>query len=143
MSAPEMLCFSRYLGLITGDFVPLNNPLWQTYCSLRKLIDLITAPQLQFGSHHLIKLAVTEYLDLYVNCLQLENKPKHHLMTHYATIFEKSGPTVLLWSMRYESKHRESKMYSNVSCSRKNIIHSISFKNQLKLCHLITSESFF
>lgn len=52
------------------------------------------------------------------------------------------GPLVHCWSMRYESKHRDSKLYANVAFCRKNIIHSLAIKHQLKLCHFFQNQSY-
>lgn len=37
--------------------------------------------------------------------------------------------------MRFEQKHRESKLTSKISGSFKNIIHTLAIKAQLKFCH--------
>lgn len=36
MSATEMLCFTRYLGLIIGDLIPEDSVLWELYKILKK-----------------------------------------------------------------------------------------------------------
>ncbi|KAL4143066.1 hypothetical protein QTP88_005438 [Uroleucon formosanum] len=41
MSAAESLCFTRYLGLIIGDLVPINSEFWALYIILKKIVDII------------------------------------------------------------------------------------------------------
>lgn len=41
MSASEMLCFSRYLGLMISDLLPVNLPIWEIWKKLREIIDII------------------------------------------------------------------------------------------------------
>jgi len=51
------------------------------------------------------------------------------------------GPLSHLWSMRYESKHRESKLTDNSSSSRKNICYTLSVKHQLRFAYHFLSKS--
>ena len=140
MSASEMLCFSRYLGIMIGDLVPINLPIWQIWCTLREIIDIVTAPNIHFSEHVRLKVAIEEHNDLYVQFFG-RLKPKHHYLLHYHTVLKMSGSLVHLWSMRSEQKHRESKMTSNVSCNFKNIAYTLAVKAQLKLCHQLLSSS--
>lgn len=134
MSAAEMLCFSRYLGVMVGDLVPYDFPLWEIWKKLREILDIVTAPNLHFSEHIRLGVVIEEYLRLIANyCKTL--KPKHHHLTHYSLAMKMSGPLVNLWSMRFEQKHKESKMTSNVSCNFRNITHTLAVKAQLKLAH--------
>lgn len=54
---------------------------------------------------------------------------------------EKVGPLIHLWSMRFESKHRESKITANAITSRKNICLTLSHKHQLKLAYTFFSNT--
>lgn len=40
-SASEMLILVRDFGLITGDFIPAEEPVWSLYITLRKVIDIM------------------------------------------------------------------------------------------------------
>lgn len=53
----------------------------------------------------------------------------------------KVGPISHLWSIRYESKHRESKLITHSITSRKNIRYSLSVKHQLRLAYRLLSKS--
>lgn len=139
MTASEMLCFSRYLGLMIGDFIPEGLHIWQIWIKLRNIIDIICAPNLQFCEIHLLESLVESYLYLIVEYFK-HLKPKHHFMLHYAEVFKKSGPLINLWCMRSEQKHRESKLTANISGGYKNIILSLAKKSQIKLCHRLISS---
>uniref|UniRef100_A0ABD2VVX8 Uncharacterized protein n=1 Tax=Trichogramma kaykai TaxID=54128 RepID=A0ABD2VVX8_9HYME len=45
-SAAELLCLTRYLGLMIGDLVSPDNPAWELYLLLRKIIRIITSPRI-------------------------------------------------------------------------------------------------
>lgn len=138
MSASEMLCLCKYLGLIIGDLVPHELPLWNLWVKLREIIDFVTSSDLHVKAHNRIQVLVEEHNLIYQTFFG-HLKPKFHFLTHYHLITRKSGPLTYLWSMRAEQKHRESKMSSNVSCNFRNKIHTLALKSQLKFCKSINN----
>lgn len=134
-----MLCFSRYLGLLIGDYIPENLPLWEIWITLRQIIDIVTAPIVHDNEHKLLKVLIEEHNKLYLKFFKAL-KPKHHHLTHYPNVLKQSGPLVNLWSMRYEQRHRQSKMTSNVSCNFKNMLITLASKAQLQLSHDILNR---
>jgi len=141
MSASEMLCFSRHFGVMIGDLVPNNSELWQLYILLKKIIDIVISKSIQTECIFLLKTLITEHNQLYIKIFQTNLKPKHHHLIHYPYIMEKVGPLAHLWSMRYESKHRESKLTANSTSSRKNICYTLSVKHQLRFAYRLLSKS--
>lgn len=133
MSASEMLCFVRYFAVIIGDLIPQENEVWKFYLVLRKIIDFITVKNITeaivLNLEHYIKEHHLMYLSLFKDTL----KPKHHHLLHYPELMKSLGPLVNLSSMRFESKHRESKLTAYVTSSRINICKSLAIKHQLKL----------
>lgn len=55
----------------------------------------------------------------------------------------KSGPLIYLSSLRYESKHKQSKVSVNVVSSRVNITKTLAIKRQLQLSNRIMSSKGF
>lgn len=47
LSASEMMSLIRYFGILIGDFIPRNDPVWCLYTLLRQIIDLVTSISLQ------------------------------------------------------------------------------------------------
>lgn len=41
MSASEVLCLSRHLGVIIGYLIPLNSEFWLPYLLLRQIIQIV------------------------------------------------------------------------------------------------------
>lgn len=77
---------------------------------------------------------ITGYLELLKNLFPSYSfRPKHHFLLHYPNVMRLTVPLTNICSMRYESKHRESKQTSFVSLSRLNISHTIAIKHQLIL----------
>lgn len=141
MSASEMICFCRYICIICGDLIPVGNEVWSLYLLLKQIISIITSTNM--NSPKIIELTklIQDHHELYLRLFPDSNlTPKFHFMLHWPNIIEKTGPPVLLWSMRYESKHREMKSSANVVSSRINISKTLAIKNQLKLCERFMSN---
>lgn len=131
MSASETLCFSRHLGVMIGDLVPVDSEIWQLYLLLRKIIEIVTLKSIQPEHTILLTTLITEHHQLYLKLFNINLKPKHHYLLHYPYIMRKVGQVSHLWSMRYESKYRESKSTANSINSRKNICYTLGIKHQL------------
>jgi len=141
MSASEVLCFSRHLGVIFGDLVPINSEFWQLHVLLRQIIQIVTLKSIQPGHDLLLKTLITEHHELYLKLFPTNLKPKYHHLLHYPLVMSKVGLVSYLWSMRYESKHRESKLTAHSITSRKNICYTLSVKHQLRLAYRLLSKS--
>jgi len=136
LSASEMMSFVRYFGLLIGDFVPQNEPVWYLYISLRKILDILTSTSFQKECSKLLQTLVAEHNELYLILSKNNLKPKYHYLLHYHTMMMKFGPLINLWSMRFEAKHRISKISANTSSNRRNICKTLAIKHQLQLNHL-------
>ncbi|CAI6350155.1 unnamed protein product [Macrosiphum euphorbiae] len=132
-SASEMLTFIRYFGLLIGDFVPVGEPIWYLYLSMRRVLDIALSTSLEENSCLLLETVVGEMNELYLKLSKNDLKPKFHFLTHYSSMIKKHGPVVHLWSMRYEAKHRISKISARSSFNRRNICMSLAIKHQLQL----------
>lgn len=105
-SASEMLTLVRYFGLLVGDFVPSEEPVWGLYIGMRRVIDVILSTSLELDSCSMLQTLVAEMNDHYLKYSKNRLKPKFHFLTHYHSFIEKFGPVIHLWSMRYEVKYK-------------------------------------
>ncbi|XP_061712672.1 uncharacterized protein LOC133521619 [Cydia pomonella] len=140
MSASEMLCFVRYFSLLVEDLIPTNDTLWELYLHLRKILDIVISNQLQKGTIDFLKLLISEHHKLYLRITNKTLTPKFHFLTHYHDMLQKFGPLVSIWSMRFEAKHRLSKLSANVSSNRRNVCKSLAIRHQLKLNNLFLNK---
>lgn len=141
LSASEMMTFVRYFGLFIGDFVPRNDPVWNLYILLRQILDLLISGSLQKGCSEYLQTLIAEHHDLYLKYSNLDLKPKFHFMLHYHTLLNKFGPLISLWSMRFEAKHRISKISANTSSNRRNICKTLAIKHQLQLNYMFLKNT--
>lgn len=140
MSAAEMLCLMRHVCLMLGNAVLPDNLYWELLVKLKKLVDIVTANCHVDGTHHLLRVLVSEYLQLHSELFCNKLKPKHHFLLHYARIMDMSGPLWKICSMRFESKHQDGKKVSRACLSRVNVIHSIAIRNQMRLNYRLISQ---
>lgn len=135
MSASEMACFVRYLGIMVGDLIPRENEAWGLYLKLRQIVDIVTAPRLLRSDAYCLKDLIHEHHALYIK-LYGHLTPKFHNMTHFPEILLSDGPLLHLWSMRFESKNRELKQTATSTNCKKNILKTIAIKHQLSIAEL-------
>lgn len=81
MSASEMLYFSRHLGIMIGDLIPINSEIWLLYILLNKIIVTITSKSIQ--TEFFFETLITEHHQLYLKLFKTNLKPKHHHLLHY------------------------------------------------------------
>jgi len=135
ISASEMYCFVRYLSLIVGDLVPEDLKMWQVYTILRQIVDIVFSKTIKFNDINLLKVLISEHHELYMQVFNTHLKPKHHHMIHYPMIIQKCGPLSMMWSMRFEAKHKQFKDAANSTSSRKNVLYTLALKHQLHLSY--------
>ena len=56
---------------------------------------------------------------------------------HYPTILYYFGPVVNMWTMRYESRHRDIKGNAQATSSHINLLKTIAIKQVLKFCQTV------
>jgi hypothetical protein len=134
-SSSEMLCLTRYLGVMIGDLIPAGDRVWDLYILLRKFLCMLLSKDTQKNISVLLKTLISEHHQLYLTLFDDTLKAKFHHLLHYPRMFDMVGPLVNTWSMRYESKHKESKTTAAVSVSRKNITFTLALKHQLKFAY--------
>lgn len=140
MSSREMMTFANFLPLMIGDLVPDEDEVWKHLCRLLTLMDLLLSKHFDTAKLNYIKILIEKQLIDYKRLFSDHLKPKHHLLVHYASIIEKSGPPKEYWCYRFEAKHKEFKMYCRSMTSRKHICLSLVKKYQLKFANYLLSK---
>lgn len=132
MSAREVWNFLHFLPLTIGDLIPRTYKPWRLLCKLIQIVDYLLKPSYTWDElSHLSDLIKTHHF-LYIAIYGKTLKPKHHFLTHYATSIKNCGPIKYTWSMRFEARHRISKLYCNNTTSRKNISLTLCKKSNIR-----------
>jgi len=141
MSSREMQTFIHFFPLLIGDLVSENNQIWLFLINFIEMIDLLLLPI--FNNQNILNLEkhITYHNNKYTELFQDSLKPKHHFLIHYCNIIKKSGPLKFLWSYRFESKHRQLKMYTKNITSRIQIPVSLGIKYSINFSGFILNLS--
>lgn len=70
------------------------------------------------------------HLNGIVHIFEKKLLPKHHIITHYPNIIRKMGPPQLMWTKRYEAKHKEFTDMAKKTNNFINIAKSLAQKHQ-------------
>lgn len=140
-SAAEMLTLLRYFGLLVGYYIPSGNKMWELYIYLRKITERLLCHRVYRDTTDQLKQLIADFNLLYSKLTGEPLKPKFHFLTHYPAMLKKFGPLSHLWTMRFEAKHRVSKMVARASCNKVNICKTIAIKNQLILNDVFLRKS--
>lgn len=144
LSASEMLCLCRYFGIILGPVIPKNNIYWKLYQLLHEIVSISTSFNFDEEIVNYLEKKIIEHHKLFLRLnFNPRFTPKFHFLLHLPSIILLTGPPVHLWTMRYESKHKELKSNAYVVSSRTNICKTLAIKCQLKACELYISNKGF
>lgn len=97
MTASEMLCFTKYLGLIIGDMVPRDSEIWKRYILLNKILNMVTSNCIGPECPIILRQLIDEHHQLYLKLMNTNLKPKHHHLLHYPFIMEQVGPLINIY----------------------------------------------
>lgn len=140
-SASEMLTLIRYFSLIAGYYIPLEDKVWKLYILLRQITDRLLSHRVFNDTNVQLQFLIAEFNNLYMELTKSPLKPKFHFLTHYPTMLMKFGPARNMWAMRFEAKHRVSKLVARASYNRINVCKSIAIKCQLMLNDLFLKKT--
>lgn len=138
-SASEMLYLTRYLGLIIGDLIPLNDEHWKMYILLRKIVDILICPQMTLSQIRDLVRLILDLNSAYIRFYETL-KPKFHFLIHYARILLLFGPCVHFWCMRFESRHRDIRASAQGTSSKINLLFTVALKQVLKMCEFLNNN---
>lgn len=140
MSASEMMTFVHLFPLMVGDLIPHDDEIWLFFLQFLEIIEILLlyniSQDLLYHLDNLIKCNLRDYVTYFEDNL----KPKHHFMLHYKDVIHYSGPPRFYWSFRYESKHRDFKVYAKVNNCRKNICVSFAKKYELQFASFLVND---
>ncbi|CAF4228074.1 unnamed protein product [Rotaria sp. Silwood2] len=115
----------------------------EIYICLREIVSLIFAcPFRKSWLSYLQSLSV-RFQCLMVHLLPQLVIPKVHFVTDYAKQIEMNGPAIRHWCMRFESKHQVFKRLAVKSNNFKNILYTLSKRNQMHQCLLLSFSNYY
>ncbi|XP_028982625.1 uncharacterized protein LOC114841705 [Diachasma alloeum] len=152
--ACQIWTFIRLLPLVIIDKIKEpQDPVWQTFLLLSELVDIVCSPQVNKSYIPYLREIIHKYLVGRTRLFpHIKLRPKHHYLTHYADLMLIFGPLILVWTMRFESKHpffkdvaRKTRNFINVTwtLSDKHELYQSSIRNDSEMKNdLIITNSF-
>jgi len=115
----------------------------EIYICLREIISLVFACPFRKSW-----LSYLQSLTIRFQCLMVHLLPqlvisKVHFITDYAKQIEMNGPAIRHWCMRFESKHQVFKRLAVKSNNFKNILYTLSKRNQMHQCLLLSYSNYY
>ena len=137
LNASQTLCLIRNLPLIFGDVVSEGDGHWHLLIILLHII--LFTPCITERMTVFLKQLIEDHHQLFKDLYTQKNLiPEHHFMIHYPECICKIGPLLLVWSMRYEAKH---KFFKSSIKNFKNVTKSLAKKHQIAVAYYWESLS--
>lgn len=142
-SASQNWCFLRIVSVLICDLVQVEDAVYQAILVLRLVVEYVMAPALSHGQVAYMKVLVEDYLERRQTLFpDVKLRPKHHYMTHYASLTLQFGPLVRLWTMRFESKHQYFKRCMRSSRNFVNVTGMLANRHQMLQAYLSAGKRF-
>jgi len=110
-SACQVWSFIRLLPLLILDKIQdPNDDVWKLVLLFREIVLLVCPPSVKLVNLSYLRSIILDYFDLrYELFREVPLRPKHHYLQHYPDLIEEFGPLMKVWTLRFESKHKDLK----------------------------------
>lgn len=134
-----MLALVSYLGILVGDLVQEQDEIWQFYINLHQILQILPSRTISSNTVDLLTTLIESHHKDFCLLFNDTLKPKHHILLHYPSLILEVGPPRFFWAMKYEAFHKSLKCFAGAVTSRKNIIVTLTTKQQLCLSYRFLS----
>lgn len=132
-NAMQMHCLILYLPFILIKWKEKLELEWIVMEELLAILRILYSSRIRKTDIDRLRDLVKKHLKYYVD-LQISLIPKHHNVTHYATLIELIGPLIHSWMMRYESKHKMFTDFVRLTYNYKNLPFTLATRHQIHVC---------
>lgn len=128
-NANQAYCIILHLPYIFYYLRDKLSKIWPTLQDLLQCVQIIMSVKVTDMDLKRFEDLIESYLN---GILKLKTKltPKEHFLTHYPNAFRKVGPLKLLWTMRFECKHKYFTDAAKLTYNFININKTLAFKHQ-------------
>lgn len=124
-SASEVISLITHFGSIFSSLITIDCKVFSYYKILRKILSLLLLKSMSTAMVIHLKYLISEHHEVFMELFDKVLKPKFHYLVHYPEIILKTGPVSNNWSMRFEGKNLETKLYAKLIRSRVNLCKSL------------------
>lgn len=134
-NAWELRTLIRFLPIILKSIGKIKDPYyetWQAILMLSEITDIICAHEIHENNLPYLEFLCEGYIVLRVELFPDVNlRPKHHYLCHYALLIKKFGPLIKSSTLRCESKHCFYKNSIRQSRNFRDVTKSLSVRHEL------------
>lgn len=133
-----------HLPFIFYDIVQTHKSLsdiWGAVTSLLRILQIVLSYRITIDDITRLQEEISIHLSTVIQSFG-KLIPKHHILTHYPRIIQKTGPPRHTWMMRYESKHSEFTQVSDRTKSYTNLLKTFANNHQKQLSYHQHSSKF-
>ncbi|XP_031359195.1 uncharacterized protein LOC116182794 isoform X1 [Photinus pyralis] len=140
MSASEILSLTVYFSFLVGDLVPPEDEIWIFYIITVQILEMMLNRVFTTQSIAYLSILIEEHHTMFIELFKQHLRPKYHILLHYPSVIRMIGPPRHYWSMRFEGFHKLLKSTANNTASRKNLLVTLSIKQQLRLSSRLANK---
>lgn len=140
MSASEMLSLTIYFSFLVGDLVSQDDEIWIFYVLCVQILEIMLSRAFSTDLISYLNILIQEHHTRFIELFKQPLRPKYHILLHYPAIIKMVGPPRHFWSMRFEGFHKLLKSTANNTNCRKNLLVTLSTKQQLRLSYRFSSR---
>jgi hypothetical protein len=124
--------------------IPITDKNMNIFCFFSTLVEItriITSPEINKSKISYLQSLIREYFFYRKEAFPTANlTPKHHYIVHYPDLIMKFGPLSMLWTFRFESKHKYFKYIIENSKNFINLTKLIAGRHQMLQACLINDR---
>lgn len=135
LTSSQMSYLVSYLGVIIGDLIPEDDPVWELYLLLFDILNFITSSTISEDETCYVNSLIQSHNQLYQTLFNEDLKPKYHFTTHYSSCIRTMGPLKNFSCEKFERFHQKVKKRGRNIKNKISILCSIANKIQLELSH--------
>ncbi len=130
--AAQMWCLLRFLPLIVGHKVSVEDSKWEVLLKLLDSSHHICAPSIYRHEVAIMEECITDFISSFqVEFPDQALKPKLHYMSHYPQQTLQFGPLTHCWTLRFEGKHSYFKSINRINKNKVNICKTLAHRHQM------------
>lgn len=131
-NASQARCLILNLPFILFKYKDQLKSIWMVVESLLQIIQILMSDEMNELDLERLSGLIKTHLQCYQLYFNLDLKPKHHFLTHYATVIRSMGPVIRFWAMRMEAKHQFFKRIVYKTRNFTNLKKTLADKHQEK-----------
>lgn len=132
-NASQSMCLFHHIPFILRDYEDRLKPIWDCMISLKKIVQILYSKKLTETDITVLRRAVSDHLFAIQKNFGVKLLPKHHNLTHYATVIRAIGPLECHTTIRFEAKHQTFKQIAKNNKNFKDIPKTLATKHQKRL----------